>query len=548
MQYQTIRNRLLEHVGSATLLSEPIRQNASQLLNAWKSEARALLIWLLVCLSVAVFYTLTTPPEFTSSSLVILEPRRPFSGSQLPDTGVMQLNLDNSQIESQVQIVKSEQVLKFVFRELDLKSDPEFIGEPSRYRRFMNMIFPSSTPVQTDELKEAMAYPVFADHVSVRRIGQSQVLEISFTSRSGARAASIANSITAAFIRDQIEAKSLSMRRNGEWLQGRIDDIRVQQDASVEAVRKGVSPTIQFSASDARIISSANAPLSKSFPQTGLLLTLGFAFAMLTGLGTISIRQSLDRRIRNKRQINREFGLDCLGIIPLVKPGNIPGSYGEFLSYTVSEKGVNSEFSEGIRSVRTTLLSMDHGKKPYRIGFVSCFPDEGKTLIIANIAHLLAASNRKVTLLDMDMRRFSLTKHLVNKSVNGLSAVLQNNLLLSLLARVQIRPSLTFVPAINTSEQVSPNLFVDAKIIRDVFNQFQDYDYILCDLPAIQTSSDAYGVGKILDAIVLVIEADSSSKNEVAEIIESFRQINVKILGVILNKTKDNSQVSVAAT
>ncbi len=519
-------------------LYNSINQKICKFLGRWEKYARALSVWIAFCIVSAIIYTIVTPPEYSASTLVILEPRRPFSSSPLAEAIPVQSSLDNSQVESQIQILKSEQVLKFVFKELNLQSDPEYIGSPSGFARLNAFLFGGGQPSLSSEKKEALAFPVFADRVSVRRIGLSLVLEISFRSRSAARSASIANSITAAFIRDQIESKSLSMRRTGEWLQGKIDDIKEQRDASIEAVHKGSVPSMQFSASDARIISSANEPLAKSFPQTGLIVTMAFAFALLTGLGTISIYHSLDRRIQSKHQIQEELGYDCLASVPLVKDETALKNLKDMLFYSVSSQGSYSPFAESLRTLRASILGIETRKKTSSIiGIISCLAGEGKTVLSANVSQLLAKAGRKTLLVDMDLKNSSLTKTLGVESTYNISNILKTKVCNSIEAHVTLDEMLLFIPARQSTFPADPNLFVDGQIIQQLFENYKDQDYIILDLPAMSASSDVSAVSLALDAVIIVVEAGRTTLPNIKEMIEQLQQSNVDVMGIVLNKT-----------
>ncbi len=514
-----------------------------------------LALWLVICMAMAIGYLIYTPPEYYASALVILEPRSAFSTAQGTDPGLLQVNLDNSQVESQIQIVKSERVLKFVFQTLNLQDDPEFAGPPI------------TVPDPTGELAKrryAAAFQSFSDRVNVRRIGQSLVLEISFRSRSATRAAAIANSVTAAFIRDQIEAKALSMERSNEWLQGRIDEIKAQQKASEDAVRSGAQLDRQFSASDARIISSATEPLAKSYPQTRLILALAFALSLLTGLGAVSILHTLDRSLRAKRHIQRDLGLTCIGIVPVAtdrrgsdllkgllrlpqaafkrltsawSSGNSESSErDEFLAYSTSRAGTLSPFAESLRSVRTAIMGKEVNSGPRLIGIVSCLPGEGKTTIASNLAHLFAASGRHTMLVDGDLRNTTLTRNYAPNARYGLSDVLQHSESQITVTDVNIAPRLDFIPAMGSGRATDINLFIGSSAMQGELKVMKAYDYVVVDLPAMSVSSDVKALVPLLDAVIFIIEAGKTTSDDVSEALEILQQANGKVLGAILNK------------
>ncbi|WP_187829690.1 AAA family ATPase [Labrys sp. KNU-23] len=523
--------------------------------------ARGLVLWFILCVAAAIVYIVSTPPEYYAASFVILEPRSSFSGSQGVDPGLLQTNLDNSQIESQIQIVKSERVLRLVFQTLNLQNDPEFVGP-----------LPSQN-VTPDLIKrhDAAAFTTFSDRVTVRRIGQSLVLEIGYRSKSAGKAASIANSVTAAFIRDQIDARSLSMQRNNEWLQGRIDEIKGQQQAIEEAVRKGVLPDRQFSASDARIISSATEPLSKSYPQTKLILLLAASFSLLTGLGAVSIFHTLNRTLRAKRHVQRELGLNCIGIVPFAtdqRGTGLPHSLadlrqdlaklpktlttaakslrlfkrrqanpgGNYFAYSTSQAGMLSPFSESLRAVRTAIMGKEQSSGARIIGIASCLPQEGKSTLAANLAHLFAAGGRHTMLIDCDLHDDALSRHYAPDARYGLSEVLQQRGKQITAAAVNLVPRLDFIPAKKAGSSADINLFIGSSVMQDQLSALSAYDCVIVDLPAMSLSSDVKAVAPLLDTVIFVIEAGRTTSDDVTEALDTLQQANGKVMGAVLNK------------
>jgi polysaccharide biosynthesis transport protein len=513
-----------------SLSDQPIRTSPKDIIVSVLRYWKGLCAWIFICVGIAAFYLHITPPEYYASSNVILEPRTSFANSQGVDPGLIQTNLDNSQVESQIQIVKSEQVLRYVFDVLKLKDEPEFVGKTTG---------PPATG-QDAARQDAAAFSAFSNRVSVRRIGQSLVLEIGFQSRSATRAASIANSVTAAYIRDQIEAKALSMQRNSEWLQVRINEIKTQAAASEEGVRTGVLPNIQFLASDARIITSAIEPLRKSYPQTTLILILAFALALLTGLGAISIRHSLDRRIRNKRHIYREFGLPCISVVPWAKEGKGRAGFRDFLALSASEGGSVTPFAESLRAARTSIMGTKSISVPHLVGIVSCLPNEGKSTIASNLAHLFAASGRHTLLIDGDLRHFELTRNFAPDAQSSLDNILNSkNSRQATVSRVPIVSELDFIPSVNAGQPADVNQFVDSSAMQTLFGKLKSYEYVIMDLPAMSVSSDVKAIAPLLNSIVLVIEAGRTTIDDISEGLEILQQVNVKVLGTILNKVPE---------
>ena len=545
------------------IAAEPrARLDLRDALNALRKYSVGIALWVLICDFGAAIYVANTPSQYVAYSQVILEPRRS-ANSSAPGSPVFQVNIDNSQIESQLQVAKSEKVLKFVFTELHLQDDPEFSSpQPGLSAQLKQIVLAGlesldrgsqdgplaqlesslrssianqvnqNTPA-SQERRDALAYANFADRVQVRRIGQSLVLEISFRSLSPTRAASIANSITAAYIRDQVESRLLSMRRDGEWLQSRVDEIKSEEAASLAAIKQGVEPDMQFAASDARILSAAEEPLSRSFPQTGLTLTFAAAFALLTGLLAASVRNSLDRTIHSPKLIPQQLGLNCLGVAPKIGRNDLKGRRRSHL-YNFVANNRTSAFAHAMRMIRASIMGSEHGKRQRRLGVVSCFAGEGKSTVAGNLAYTLALAGARTLLIDADIQKSGLTRAFAPNAAFGLYDMLSDepnaNKPLPLTER------LDFVPAMRKSGGVDRNAGLPPGTTETFLNKLEDYEFVIFDLPPLTEPFLPLSVAPILDGMILVLESGKTTIDEVGEGQDILAQSSTNILGAILNK------------
>jgi succinoglycan biosynthesis transport protein ExoP len=200
-----------------------------------------ILFLLLVAVLVGVFYLIATPSSFTARSMMIIDSsRRMQAFQQQPAMG--EVSVDSATVESQLEILKSENIALAVIKELRLTEDPEFAGSNGGpgglIFGFFSAPFTSSAEPLSEFQLTRRAIGIFQQRMTVRRIGQSYVIEISFRSFSPDRAAQIANAIATAYIVDQLEGKYQATRRAGSWLQDRIRELREQASSAERAVLK----------------------------------------------------------------------------------------------------------------------------------------------------------------------------------------------------------------------------------------------------------------------------------------------------------------------
>ena len=183
----------------------------------------------------SILYLVITPASYTAVTTLIIDTRKVqlFQQQSLfNDTPV-----DAGTVETQVEILKSENIALKVIKDLHLADDPEFGGgSPGIISSVMNSIFGAAGNSQTENSQTREAVKAFQSRLGVRRVGLTYVMEVSFRSLDRDRAAEIANAVANAYVVDQLEAKYLAARRAGVWLQDRLRELRQQAGTAERAV------------------------------------------------------------------------------------------------------------------------------------------------------------------------------------------------------------------------------------------------------------------------------------------------------------------------
>lgn len=208
-------------------------------------------------MALTVLYLAAAEPLYTSQSYVLIDTRR-IAGLEDSSADVSN-TVDDSTIESQVEVILSEASLLKVVRKLDLVDNETF--QPDRpgilgriYLLAARHLGFGSTeggkgdavkkpdaggnPVPSAFLVERAVLGELIDNSNVKRIGRTYVLSIAYTSPDPDLAASIANAIAEQYLNDQLETKYNAMQRAGDWLQQRIKELRDRSIASDVAVQK----------------------------------------------------------------------------------------------------------------------------------------------------------------------------------------------------------------------------------------------------------------------------------------------------------------------
>jgi capsular exopolysaccharide synthesis family protein len=318
----------------------------------------------LLSLSGALAYVITATPLYTATAQLLIANQRP--SQLLRDQAVIDLTLDNAQVESQVEIIRSERLANAVVRKLDLHADPEFQGGGSNAVRALlqTLLSPSSPEVESASASASrIATAVFRSKLDVRRVGQSYVIAVAVTSTEPQKAAQLTNAVVEAYLQDQIERKAEAARQEGRWLEERLAELRSKLNTAARTVqdfrRNGMtlsqpgstnSPDARSAVSlaelesleqayrrmyeillqritentqqqsypvaDARVNNTATEPLSKSHPKSTLVLALALLVGTTFGAALAAVRDQFDRVIRTPNQVRRWLGLRTLATVP----------------------------------------------------------------------------------------------------------------------------------------------------------------------------------------------------------------------------------------
>lgn len=208
--------------------------------------------------------------------------------------------------------------------------------------------------------------------------------------------------------------------------------------------------------------------------------------------------------------------------------------------YTVKDDQ-NSPITEAYRKISANIQFANIDGCIQTIMVTSSLPSEGKTTTICNIASVMTDLNKEVLLIDLDLRKPAIHKHFNISNRIGLTDLLlyKDNYKKYL---NHISPGLDVI----TSGKVPSNIseILNSKAIKDMLKEVSyDYDYIFLDTPPIVLVSDPITIATYTDAVILTIAYSETEKEIAKKSVDSLRQINANIIGIILNKvpvTKQN--------
>ena len=638
-------------------------------------------------------------------------------------------------MESQVQIVKSETIALAVIKALRLTDDVEFSGPGGGFAGAIIDWVREQFEVKSADSKFDLLRRVteaFGKRLTVKRVGLTYIIEISFRSLNPDRAAQIANAIGEAYIGDQLESKYNAARRAGAWLQERINELRQQAasaertvvefkskhnivesggrlmneqqlaelnsqlvlvraqvgdtrarldrieeiarsaetspDATVtdtlrndvitklrqqyldlanreadlatrygsshlaavnlrnqmreirrsvvdelrriaetyksdyeiakqrqESIEKSLAEVVvqsqttnqaqvalrelestaqtfrtlydnflqrymesvqqqSFPITEARVITPASRPLSKSHPQSLLVLAMSGFGGLILALVMTTWRDLSDRVFRTVAQVKTALNADCIAVAPIITQPPAASS-SSHATYMVGERMIErsdpalwhvvdapfSRFAEAMRSIKIAADLNELRKANKIIGVTSTLPNEGKSTIAASFAQVVAHAGAKTILLDFDLRNPFLSRMLAPKATAGLIEVLIGKRSLQEVAWTDNATKLSFLPTVMSTRVAHTSEILASEPVKSFFESLRkNYDFVVVDFSPLAPVVDVRVTSHFVDSYLFVIEWGRTKIEVVQHALGDARTVKDNLLGVVLNKVDLN--------
>ena len=144
---------------------------------------------------------------------------------------------DAAWIESQIGVLRSQNVAAYVVKQLRLADDPDFTrSDTGLFDKIRARLGWSAPEPSTEAERTGRAIAALMGGLQARRLGASYMMQIDFRSPNPAQAIKVANAIIDGYIFEQLNAKYQANRRAGDWLQERLQSLREQASAAERAV------------------------------------------------------------------------------------------------------------------------------------------------------------------------------------------------------------------------------------------------------------------------------------------------------------------------
>jgi capsular exopolysaccharide synthesis family protein len=338
----------------------------------------------------ALLYLIFAVPTFTAEADLVIE-----SKASLGDAASV-----STVVESQIGIIRSESIARAVIRKLDLTEDPEFVGRIGVVRGMIGSIAQLlgwSKP-ETESSLIQHALESFQRKLSVKRVGLTYIVGMSFDSIDAERAAQILNTVAEAYIAHQMDAKYKFTLQDETWIKDRLSelsskassaqkawedyyknrkDIAGSADTVDELVAAAESSTSAYNdfrhvlrqmeatrqqslpVFEASLVSKASPPLRASSPKGRIVLGASIIAGLLLGIAIGVLRDLSDQGIRAGAQVWKELQIACIAVVPRVKSDGVWRRLKAVFSGLAQKLPMNSASAESpVIAMRNGLASI----------------------------------------------------------------------------------------------------------------------------------------------------------------------------------------------
>ncbi|SAY50214.1 polysaccharide biosynthesis tyrosine autokinase [Neisseria weaveri] len=297
-----------------------------------------------------------------------------------------------------------------------------------------------------------------------------------------------------------------------------------------------------------RIIDPA---VSGEYPIKPKKAVIIFLSALMAGLLASSwfLVRSISRRHLTSQEEIEALGTEVTVVIPISPTQNKIQPAAKWLKnnssakkhFLLAKQDPSDIAIEAIRSLRTHVHFSTMDAKNNILMISGAAPEAGKSFIASNLASVMAQSDKRVLLIDADMRKGYLDSVFAVDKSEGLAEILSGQTSPEKVIQPTQVPNLSFIGHGKIPDNPS-ELLMDNRLKALLEWARQRYDYVIIDTPPVLAVTDANIIGQYAGTAFLVVRHNNTTAAELEATLSRLKNNNININGVIFNSVPRNSQ------
>ena len=293
-----------------------------------------------------------------------------------------------------------------------------------------------------------------------------------------------------------------------------------------------------------RVIDYAMQPYWPIAPRKSRILLLSLLLGGFVGVAAAFAKKALRAGVEDPDLIEKHINIPVYATVPHSK------NQDRIFNALQSEKKKRAILAidtpedaaiESLRNLRTALHFGMMDVKNNCIMIAGPSPTVGKTFVSVNLAAVLTGNDKKVLLIDGDMRRGHLHKYLGLPRENGLSEFISGDIPIGEALHQTSIHNLNLIP----TGTIPPNpseLLLHKRFINCLSVLSPRYDHIIIDSPPILAVTDATIIGQVVGGTLMVLKAGQHPMREIEQAVKRLKQADVNLRGLLFNDVNVQSQ------
>jgi receptor protein-tyrosine kinase len=406
--------------------------------------------------------------------------------------------------------------------------------------------------------------PPLADllgHVQATADTAANVISVTATEPTPELSQSVANAFATSFVQWRRQQQQSALGGAISTVQQQIATAALADRAALVQRQRQLVLLKALTTGDVAVGEAAQAPGSPSKPRPRRNGVLAFAAAIVLGVGLAFVRQALDVKIHSVQELESLTDLPILGEIPEFSKEE------RDKSRLITLEDSRGQISESYRFLRANIEFVDFNRDVKSILITSPLPTQGKSTTIANLAVSLLRADKKVAIVEGDLRRPTLHRLFDVSNSRGVSSVVAGVVKLDqAISRLTFRNKARTVTTASTAaaEQAAkeasapapekaapselglslltsgplppnPGEMVTSQQLSDLLTELTyTHDYVLVDAPPLLAVGDAATLASKVDGVIIVVRLDQTTRDMLDRIEEFVQRIPARSLGLVV--------------
>lgn len=285
-----------------------------------------------------------------------------------------------------------------------------------------------------------------------------------------------------------------------------------------------------------RIVDYAVNPRMPTRPKVPLILVLSLVLGAFAGVAAIFVRRALNPAVHDPAEVERVVGLPTYATVPFTPAQKrLLRQAGRGEGQVLAFVDPQNIAIEALRSLRTSLHFAMLDSANNVLMLTGPGPNLGKSFLSVNLGAVLAASGKRVVVVDADLRRGHLNEYINCQRAPGLSDYCASQADIKEVLRRTVVDGLWLVP----TGAIPPNpaeLLLTDKFSELVKVLSESFDHVVIDTPPILAVTDAAIVGKLAGTTFVVLKAGEHPMGAIQDTVSRLRTAGVNVSGTIFNQ------------